>query len=619
MPQELGYAIRSLRRSKTFAAVVIVTLAIGIGATTAIYSVVDAILIQPLPFASSDRLVRLAENLGSSDGVALEHGVTHQQFLDWRARTRTLEDVTGVAAMQGLVRASDGTARLWGAMTSGSIFRLLDTRPVLGRLLLPSDDADPNVVVLSFDTWSSFYHSNPAVVGSSIELQRAQGSRVLTVVGVLPRAFEFPTGRTDFYTPFLLDDTTRKYRNVTLLGRLRAGITLRDAVQDANGIGPAITPPPDPRIRVAQRFKVEQLKERVVGDLRPALRVLATAAAVVLLIVSANVGNLLLARATGRRREIAVRLALGATRTRIVRHVLTESIVLALMGAALGALLALTGVAVVKSLSSVDAPGIFRFSFGNSILPRVNEIGLNARMFAVALGVAFLASVIATVLPALDLARLADVSGMKSRSDGASRSASRMRAGLVVAQLLMATVLLVGAGLLFRSFDKLTVVDRGYDPAHALAFQLVLPPQYTVARKVDTVEGVLSRLRTMPDVEAAGFSRAGMLIGEQITLGTFVPPGRTPTQMREKRGPSLRPVGPGFLTAMGVPVLQGRDLTDGDMATTSPSIVISRSVEAQFGPGSHVGQIVRWDMEEHGTIDLRVVGVVSDLRNTSGD
>jgi predicted permease len=619
MPQDLRYATRSLRRSRGFAAIVILTLGIGIGSTTAVYSVVDAILIQPLPFSGSDRLVRVAENLGSSNGVVLQRGVTHLQYLDWQARTRTLEDVAGFASMQAVVRTGEGTTRLWGLMTSGSMFSVLDTRAMLGRLLLTSDDADPDVVVLGFDAWRTVFHSDPAIVGSSIELERAQDMRVLTVVGVLPRTFEFPTGKVDFYTPFLLDDAATRYRNVTLLGRLRHGVTLRDAVQEANVIGPAIAPPPDARVRVAQRFNVEQLKERAVGELRPALRVLAAAAGVVLLIVCANVGNLLLARATARRREMAIRFALGATRTRIVRHVLAESTVLALTGAALGAGLAVAGVAVLKRLASVDAPGIFRFSFGDSILPRVNEIGLNTRMVAVALGIAIVASVVSSVPSALHLSRQADPASMKSRGDGASRSRSRMRAGLVVAQLLMATVLLVCAGVLFRSFDKLAAVDRGYAPAHALAFQLVLPPQYTIARRVDTVEGILSRLRTAPDVEAAGFSRAGMLIGEQITLGTFVPPGRTLAEMREKRGVSLRPVSPGFLTAMGVPVWQGRDLQTGDAASTPASIAISRSVAAQFGPGSHLGEIVRWDMEEHGTIDLRVIGIVSDLRNTSAD
>ena len=270
----------------------------------------------------------------------------------------------------------------------------------------------------------------------------------------------------------------------------------------------------------------------MVEELRPALRVLLAAVAVVLLIVCANVANLLLARGTTRQREIAVRVAIGASRARVVQQVLTECLVLAAAGGALGAAVGAAGVALVKSLTAVDAPGIFRLGFGTSILPRGHEVGVDPKLFAIAFGIAAITSVVFGVLPALHMSRASSLHAMGSRGAGSGRRESRIRAALVVGQLAMATVLLVGAGLLLHSFVKLSTVERGYDPSNVLAFQLVLPPDYPIARKADTIEEVLTRLRAIPTVEAAGFTRAGILIGEALIVGTFVPPGRTLDEMR---------------------------------------------------------------------------------------
>ena len=629
--QDVRYGVRMLRSSPSFATVAVLTLALGIGATTVIYSVVDTILLQPLPFADSDRLVRVVENVPSSAAgrPPRQRGISYPDFLEWRARTRTLSDPVAITGLDRLVRTSDGTVRLWGGMVSGNGFALLGAHAMLGRTLGPGDDANPDVVVLGFETWRRVFHAEPRIIGTTIEFRADwNGSytpelerRLLTVVGVLPAAFEFPTEPMGFYTPFVLDEASNRSPSVTLIGRLGPGVSLKAALDEANVIGTAIRPPRPanaPAMPVP-RFEVQSLKEQIVQGLRPALRVFLAAVATVLLIVCANVANLLLARGSARQREMAVRFAIGASRGRVVRQVLTECLVLAVAGGAAGAVLAAGGVTLVKELASVEAPGIFRLFFGESILPRGHEVGIDLKMFGIAFSIAALTSLVFGVLPALHLSRTRQLPAMASRGGGAGRGESRIRGALVVGQLLMATVLLVGAGLLAHSFVRLSTVERGYDPSNVLAFQLVFPPDYSIARKTSTIEALLARLRAMPGVTSAGFTRAGVLIPEEIFVGTFVPPGRTLDEMRaDPTHPRLRPVSHGYLTAIGARLLDGRELAAADAAPAPPAIVISRIVARRyFGAGSPVGQFVDWHVGKAPAVQLQVVGVVEDVRNES--
>ena len=526
--QDVRYAMRTLRTSPGFAMVAVLSLALGIGATTAIYSVVDAVLLKPLPFADPGRLVRVIENLSFVAGrPPIPGSISYEQYLEWRARSVTLTDTMAFSPGMILVRTGEGTARLWGAMVSPNTFTTLQTRAMLGRTLDPADDAQPDVVVLGFETWRRLFHSNAGVVGTTIELQRSTplDRRLLTVVGVMPAAFEFPTTEMEYYTPIVPDGTSKRWPGVTLIGRLGPGVSMKAAMDEANVIGTAIRPPRAANLPAltVPRFEVQGLKDQIVKDLRPALRVLLAVVVVVLLIVSANVANLLLARGTARRREIAVRFAVGASRGRVARQVLTECLVLAAAGGAFGALVAVGGIALVKNMALVEAPGVFRLGLGTSILPRGGEVGIDPGMFAVAFGVAAMTSLIFGVLPALQLSRANHLQAMASRAGGSRPGESRVRAALVVGQLTLATVLLVGAGLLIRTYFNVSGVERGYDPNRVLAFQLVFPPaSLTQGRHGRRAAG---EAEGNAEVEAAGFTRAGMLINEQITLGTFVPQG----------------------------------------------------------------------------------------------
>jgi putative ABC transport system permease protein len=361
------------------------------------------------------------------------------------------------------------------------------------------------------------------------------------------------------------------------------------------------------------------MKDLVVGTLRPALRVFLAAVAVVLLIVCANVANLLLARGTARQREIAVRLTIGASRSRIVRQILTECVVLAGAGGLLGALIGAGGVALVKSLAIVDAPGIFRLAYGNTILPRANEVGVNLRVLGIAFGIAALTSAVFGSLPALHLSRSSQLQAISGRPAGRTRRDTRVRAWLVVGQLVMATILLVGAGLLANSFIKLATVEKGYDPENVLIFQLVLPPEYATTRKAETIETLLAWLRAKPNVESAGFAYAGILLGIQDTVGAFVPPGRSLEEtLKETDKPRLKSLSRGYLEAAGVKLLDGRLIDERDSASAPPAVVINRRVaQRYFGGVSPVGSGLTWHGGRGPAVPVQIVGVIDDIRQGS--
>jgi len=621
--RDVRYAIRSLLRTPAFTAATVLTLAIGIGAATAIYSVVDTILFRPLPFPGGDRLVRLVEyGPHFREGQPpLQRGITYQEHQGWRDRAKTIDEAAAIIGMsQRMVKTPDGAAGLWGAMVSGNIFSLLQTRPHLGRTLQPGDDADPTVVVLSHDTWRRHYHSDPLIVGRTLEVRMgallaARPPLFLTVIGVLPQDFEFPTGTLDFVMPIALDPS-RPSPGVTTIARLATGFSIGAATQEANAMGTAMRPawPADKVPPSGPRFEYQSVKERLVAPLRPALRVILAAVAVLLLIVCANAANLLLARGASRRREIAVRLAVGASRTQVFRQILLECALLAAAGGVLGAMLGAAGVVLVRQLATVDAPGIFRLMFGASILPRAAEVAIDWRLFGVAFAIAAVTAFTFGLLPALQLSRADHLRSMGSRGGGTSRGESRLRSALTLAQLTMATVLLTGAALLTHSFITLSTFNKGYDPAHVLAFNLLFPDTYSTARKGETIEALLARFRSNPDVRAAGFARHGLLIGEELYIGRFVPPGKTFAEVEKDRGVRTRSVSDGFLTAMGVPILQGRDLSPADSGDAPGAIVINRSAASRyFGETNPIGQTMEWVVGKTQS-NMTVVGVAEDVR-----
>lgn len=617
MTREWRYALRSLRRSPNFTVAAILTLAIGIGCASAIYSIVHTILLQPLPYPDGDRLVRLTEWMPHpiAGRPPLGRGFTYPEYLDLRRQSKTLVDAIATVPMsQRMVRTPDGAAGLWGAMATVNTFDTLKVQPLLGRTFVAEDAANPDVVLLSYDVWQRHYHGDPQIIGKALEFRTGAllapiPPRLLTVIGVMPASFEFPSSVFDFLTPIALDPSKRPPQVVTI-ARLAPGATIDDAGREILAIGESMRQPlkqPLPR----PRFEVENLKARVVDAVRPALRVLLAAVFVVLLIVCANVANLMLARGLAMERDIAVRLAIGATRRQVATQIFVECGALALAGGVLGALLASGGVTLVKQLATVEAPGIFRLMFGPAILPRANEISVNWQLVAIAFSISTIACLVFGFLPAIHLSRANHLHAMASRASAHTRSASRLRSALVTAQVVMATMLLIGGALLSHSFLRLTSFNKGYDPSKVLAFNLLFPDQYSSQRKADTIGELLARFRSRPAVDAAGFARHGLLIGEELYIGRWVPPGRTLDEMRNEHL-RVRSVSDGFLTAMGVPVLGGRDLAPSDDASAPPVIVINRSAASKYFTGNPVGQVVDWYLGKS-VIQTTVAGVVEDV------
>ncbi len=622
--RDVLYAARSLARTPGFTVAAILTLAIGIGAATAIYSVVETILLRPLPFAKGDRLVQLAEWAPHPrpGQPPLRRGLTYPEFLDWRSRSTTLSDAAFTVGMaQRMVKTPDGAAGLWGAAISSNALEMLHARASLGRIIGRQDEANPDVVVLSHDVWRIHFHSDPSIVGRVIELRagallRPLPLRLLTVIGVMPAEFQMPAGAIDFFTPFVPTPSPTPPR-VTLIGLLADGVSVQAATEEAMRIGstirepwPAASMPP-----TGPRFEIQSVKEVAVAPRRPALHVLLVAVAVMLLIVCANVANLMLARGIARQREIAVRLAVGASRLQIVGQVLTESLVLAVAGGLIGAALGAAGVTLVKQLAMVEAPGIFRLMFGTAILPRAYEVGVSWRLLVTAFGISAIACAAFALLPAWHQAITHQLNAFSARGSGGSRTASRVRASLVVGQLGLATILLVGAVLLAHSFVRLSAFDKGYDPSHVLAFNLLFPDQYSTARKGETIGRLLDVFRANQRVEAAGFARHGLLIGEELTIGRWIPPGRTLDEMADARI-RVRSVSDGFLTAMGVPILQGRDLHPADDAASPLVVVINRVLADRYFGSNAVGQTVTWQFDK-ALFPVTIVGVAEAVRQVA--
>jgi putative ABC transport system permease protein len=626
LQRDARYAVRSLRRSPAFTAAAVLTLAIGIGATTAIYSIVDTVLIQPLPFPGSDRLVYLSE----PERPRTMRGINYNEYLEWRSRTQTLSAMTAHSfSPQVMMQTREGTARLTAAQVSTNFFDTLGVRAAHGRLIQPSDDANPDVIVLSYSAWRRYFRSESDAIGSTIELRGsvaglsnlgvdASPGRLLTIIGVLPESYDTFGWVFEFYTPVVR--VAGQNLGVSVHARLRDGVSLEAATEEANAIGNAVRPPrPDTEKPLTQpRFRLTRVADELVDPIRPALRVFLVAVAVVLLIVCANVANLLLARGTSRARELAVRLAIGASRARLVRQILAECLVLAMIGGTIGAAIGAAGVNLVKQLATINAQGVFRISFGGHLLPRIQEVGVDERVLFIAIGLSILASIVFGVLPALHLSRVSQLQAMGTRSSGATRGETRTRTALVVSQLVLATMLLVSAGLLVNSFINLSKVEKGYDPAKALAFQLVLPPEYATERKAASIESIIAALKARPEIEEAGFAYAGILLGLEDTVGTFRPPGHDyAAVLADPIKPRLKSLTHGYLKAMGATLLSGRHLDGADTASSPLVVVINRSVARKyFGDGNPVGETMIWSPGKIGDVPVEIVGVVEDVRQT---
>jgi predicted permease len=602
--QDLRFAVRQFRKSIGFTAVAIVTLALGIGANTAIFSVVNGVLLRPLAFKDADRLVRVwhVPPPKSFPGMRT-FSVSAANYLDWERQNHVFEGMA-IYTFHGFTFTSTNKPEQVDACSATSgFFSTLGVQPELGRVFTPQEDQPgrSNVVVLSHRLWQEHFGSNPGVVGQNINLD---GQSYL-VAGVMPASFQFPEFA-QMWTPMAWTDKERAVRgehHSVVVARLKPGVDLKQAQAEMNTISSRLEQqyPEDDK---GWGAVVVPLHDDLVSDVRPALLVLLGAVAFVLLIASVNVANLALARTFSRQKEIAIRTALGASSARVLRQILSESILLALAGGALGLTWAQAGIRLIVA-------------FLADKLPRSVEVGLDAKVLAFTVVVSLAAGILAGVLPALRLSRGNVSQSLKEglgRTDADSSGGQRTRSVLVVAEVALSLILLVGAGLMIRSFQSLHAVNPGFDPHNVLTMTpMVAGAKFSgPAQQVRFFEQVLQKVRALPGIESAG-------VIDDIPLdngGSHQPiaiEGRPLLPMSEQPEVDVRLASPGYMSALRIPILRGRDINDSDLAGRPAVVLISESMARQFWPGEDaLGKRLTLTFSPESVRE--VVGIVGDVK-----
>jgi len=598
--QDVRFALRTLRRAPAFATVAIVTIALGVGATSAVFTVVTDVLLRPLPFDQADRLYLMSYlppdfpggGTAVTDRMCRFYGQTQRSFASTSCYQRTDMTLSGAGAAE----------RLDGARVGAAFFRLLGVRPALGRFFVSGEDApgSARVAVVSDRVWRERFGSDPHVVGATIALD---GSRY-TVVGVAPAGLRFPVS-TDIWTPLVITLDPRNTLLVRLLGRLKGGVGPEQARAELAAIGRSMGR--DPRDHGPRSVaKIASLKSVVTGGVQRELAIFTGAVVLVLFIAGVNLANLLLIRASARRREIALRASLGASRRRVLGQLLTESALVSGAGGALGVFVALAGVRALR----VIAP--------DGAIPRLQEVRVDTPVIGFALAVAVATGILFGLVPALESARADLTRGLALGTRVIGRSQTRLRGRFVIAELALAFVLLMAAGLMVASFARMRRVDTGYDAAGVTTMSVDLPTtDYPTAEQVRLFHTrVLGRLAAIPGVQSVG-AVSWRPMGAMGIMGDFGVQGETP---RPKGYLVDKPtVSPGYFRAMGIRVIEGRDFTNADAANAPGVAIVSESVARSVWPGqSAVGK--RITMEEHpGPADwLTVVGVVRDVVQDEG-
>jgi putative ABC transport system permease protein len=600
--QDLRYGARMLLKNPGFTAVAVVTLALGIGANAAIFSVINSVMLRPLPYPQPERLVWIW-GANPSAGIKQE-GASLPDFADWKTQGRSFAAMGGFTNYSPILTGAGEPERLTGAYVTDGFFTTLGVSPQLGRVFTPDEDRPDNrrVAVLGHDLWQRRFGGDPGIVGRKITLH---GNPYL-VVGVMPPGFKHPLPGTrapvEVWTPLGIDPATMGRRSdfLGVVARLKPGVAVGQARSEMDALMRRLEGQ-YPDTNRGWGVILLPLLDRFVGDMRPTLYLLLAAVGFLLLIACANVANLLLARATARQREVAIRSALGAGRGRVVRQLLTESALLSALGGAVGLLMAKWG---MDALISMSPAGV----------PRLGEVAFDWRVLGVAFGVALLTGLLFGLLPALQAASPLLNEALKEGGRGADAArGKRMRSAIVVAEVALALVLSVGAGLMLRSFARLQNVNPGFNPDHVLTASLALPgAKYEEGPLVVAFyRRLLNEVAALPGVESAGLVDALPLAGGSYL--SFVIEGRPPAA----RTPDAehRVVSPGYFRAMGIPLIRGRMLSEQDHAQTPFATVISETMARRYWPNEDpLGK--RINLDDSQTAPWRtIVGIVGDVRN----
>ena len=597
--RDLQYGIRMLIRKPGFTLIAVVTLALGIGANTMIFSVVNAVLLSPLPFPDSARLVRLGES-----HQKYKANFTYASFYDLGNETESLENIAAARFWSDNLTDSAEPEQVSIMLVSANFFAALGVPPQLGRTFLPEEDSPGrnNVVVLSHALWQRRYGGDPNLIGKPIKVSGNER----TVIGVMPSGFQSNvlfSGQYDLWAPLMSGGSLRDNRRSHLLAviaRLKPRATIARAEGELGALAAGIEQQnpgvDDPELGVT----VVGLQDRLVAPMRPALMVLLCAVGCVLLIACANVANLVLARSAAREREMAIRLALGASRWRIARQLHTESALLGVAGGAAGLLLAVWGV------DSITA-------FAPANLPRIDEVRIDARVLGFTLFTSLLTGILFGLAPALQLPRLSIHEVVKDGGRGSVGTRRRwLRHILVVAEVAAALVLLIGAGLLINSFLRLQQVDRGFDARNVLTLNLTLSRYSTTEQQVAFLKDALERVAQTPGARAAGLTSTLPLRGGPST--EFVIEGRPPLEVGDEPSADIRIIDPNYFHAMGILIQAGRPFAETDSTDAPRVMVINENMARRFWPDEDpIGK--RVTMKDWGPpLTGEIVGIASDVK-----
>jgi len=616
---DLRFVVRQLAKSPGFAITAVLMLAFGIGATTAIFSIVEAVLLRPLPFPDSDRLMVLSDRLaGVNLGGNNEVGVT---VPDIRAYTRETHGFSALGGYQGAGFELSGNgepAQVSAARMTAGAFSALAVNPMLGRFFtVDEDEHSQQVVVLSYPAWVNRFHRDEQILGTKILLDR----KPYVVIGVMPRNFEFPLysgqlNRVELWVPmsFRADELTPQAGanwSYQMIGRLKPGVSAQQAQSDADTVAREIMrgyPAMMANLRISAL--VRPLQEETTEQTRPLLRTLFLAVAVVLLIACVNLAGLMLVRAIRRQREVAVRLALGARASALLRQAILESLLLSLSGGLLGLVMAAIALRVGKTLLPES-------------LPRINEIGLNWSVVGFALLLGLVTGLVCGLAPAFAALRTNVNANLKEggRSGSEGSGHARLRSTLVVAEIAIALVLLTTSCLLLRSFEKMRSVDLGYRPDHVTTASYSLPQkQYEKQTQVDEFNrDLLARLNPLPGVTAVGLTSL-VPAGNNNNNQTFVVEGFTPPKGADMNLATVSYVIGNFFPAMGIPMLRGRVFTESDRHGSQLVLIVNHKMAQHYWPGQDpIGKRLRIGTAEMQTPWLTVVGEVADVKLSSPD
>ena len=602
--QDLRYGVRLLSKSREFTAIALATLALGIGAATSIFSVVDAVMFKPLPFHNPDRVVIIYEKNPSLDRFRMSAAVVN--FRDWAERSRTLD---GIAAIYGAsVNLTGGPnghidpEEVKAERVSASLFPMLGVQPAIGRNFRQEEDRPGHgyYVILSHLLWERQFGSDPAIVGKNIRIR----DQAYAVLGVMPPGFSTLESGVGLYVPLALNPNDPRMgpaRMLTVLARLKNGVTLQQAQTEMDSIGAQLEAI-NPAVNRGWRPNLFPIQTALIGKTRDAMWVLLGAVGFLLLMACVNIANLLLARGAGRQREIAIRAAMGASRARLVTQFLTESVMLALAGGALGLIVARVAVMLIAKL-------------GPPSVPRLTEAGVDGRLLLFAIGVSALTGILFGIAPALEGTRANVVAGLSEggRGGGSGRRSRLLRRGLVVVEIALALIVLIGAGLLMRGFGRLRTVSPGFQPDNLFTMRVPLGGgrNNAIEKRVAFVAQLTDKIAALPGVLSAGAVNDLPLTG----LGngsTFWIDGR-PAPLPERRPLApTRGATPGYFRTMGIPLIEGREFDGRDTPASKPVAIIDQALARRYFPqGGAIGSRIITDA--NGKVE-EIVGVVGTVR-----